>query len=309
MSRLCVLVLGMILAAAMPSCRRVAGEDAAVKRNDLTAEEKRVILGKGTEAPFTGKYNDHFEPGFYTCKQCDAALYRSDDRFKSHCGWPSFDAEIPGAVKRHPDADGMRTEILCARCGAHLGHVFTGEGLTPKNVRHCVNSISMSFVPAARTARAIFAGGCFWGVEHYFRNVPGVLTTAVGYVGGRTDRPTYKQVCSHGTGHAEAVEVVFDTAKVSYEDLTRLFFEIHDPTQVNRQGPDIGDQYRSAVFYLDDTQKETAEKLIAILKGKGLKVATEVTKSGPFWPAEDYHQQYYRKTGKQPYCHVRTKRF
>jgi peptide methionine sulfoxide reductase msrA/msrB len=282
--------------------------------NKLTPEEERVILGKATEVPGTGKYLNNKEAGTYTCKQCDASLYRSEDKFDSHCGWPSFDDEIKGAVLRIPDPDGMRTEIVCAGCGAHLGHVFTGEGFTDKNTRHCVNSISMNFIPdkqnvTAKTDTAIFAGGCFWGVEYFMQQKTGVYTVTSGYTGGHTSNPTYKEVCNNNTGHAEAVEIVFDPKQVSYEELTKLFFEIHDPTQVNGQGPDIGNQYRSEIFYLNDEQRKVAENLIQVLKTKGFKVATKVTKATTFWPAEDYHQDYYGHKGTLPYCHGYTKRF
>lgn len=276
---------------------------------ELTPAEQRVIVDKGTEAPFTGEYDDTFDPGVYTCRRCGAMLYRSDDKFKAHCGWPAFDDAIAGAVKRLPDADGQRTEIECANCGAHLGHVFEGERQTEKNTRYCVNSISMVFVPEPQVkyGRAIFAGGCFWGVEYWFQKVPGVLSVTSGYIGGTKPHPTYGEVCSHTTGHAEAVEVLYDPVRVSYESLAKLFFEIHDPTQVDRQGPDVGDQYRSAIFYVDETQKQVAEKLIGELKQRGMHIATKVTPATEFWPAEEYHQDYYAKTGSQPYCHVRKK--
>jgi peptide methionine sulfoxide reductase msrA/msrB len=280
--------------------------------NKLTPDEERVMLHKGTEAPFSGKYDNFTAAGTYTCKQCGAPLFRSTDKFDSGCGWPSFDEEIPGTVVRTLDADGRRTEITCAKCGAHLGHVFEGEQFTDKNVRHCVNSISLNFVPVSqeiKTEKAYFAGGCFWGTEYWLKKADGVVSARVGYMGGHTAHPTYKQVCTGTTGHAETIEIVFDPAKTNFETLAKLFFEIHDPTQVNRQGPDIGDQYRSAIFYVDDAQKATAEKLIGILKAKGYKVVTELSKAGPFWEAEPYHQDYYGKNGQQPYCHVYEKKF
>ena len=279
---------------------------------DLNREERRVIVHKGTEAPFSGEYNNFFEKGVYTCRRCGAELFESDDKFASECGWPSFDEQIPGAVKWIPDKDGMRTEIICTNCGAHLGHVFLGEGLTAKNTRYCVNSISMIFIPAekrVKTEKAIFASGCFWGTEYYIQKEPGVISTTVGYTGGNVPNPTYEQVCTGTTGHAESVKVLYDPNKTSYEKLAKLFFETHDFSQVNRQGPDIGTQYRSAIFYLNDEQKEIATKLVNILLAKGKKVATEITKAGTFWPAEEYHQQYYDKNGKRPYCHVYRKIF
>ncbi len=286
------------------------GQDTPRKLKTLTAEEKRVIIDKGTERPFTGKYDDFFEDGVYTCKQCGAPLYRSGDKFASHCGWPSFDDEIPGAVKHVPDADGQRTEIICNHCGAHLGHVFSGEGYTAKNVRHCVNSISLQFLPAdSLQQKAYFAGGCFWGVEYYMQQAEGVLSTTVGYMGGTKAKPTYEEVCAGNTGYLETVQVVFDPRKTSYEKLAKLFFEIHDPTQTDGQGPDIGQQYVSAVFYANEQQKEVADKLIGILKKKGFNVATSLRPAATFWKAENYHQDYYKHHQKLPYCHTRVKRF
>ncbi len=276
--------------------------------NKLTEEEKNIILNKVTERPFTGKYWNSNEKGIYICKQCNAELYKSEDKFDSHCGWPSFDDEIPGAVKRLPDKDGIRTEIVCAKCGAHLGHVFEGENLTSKNTRHCVNSISMSFIPSGAESKndsVYFAAGCFWGTEYYMKKAAGVIATTVGYTGGKTSAPSYKDVCSGKTGHAEVVEVIFDPSKTTFETLAKLFFEIHDFTQVNRQGPDIGEQYRSEIFYTNNEQKIISEKLIDYLKKKGYKVATKVTKAGKFWKAEDYHQGYYDKNGSSPYCHIK----
>jgi peptide methionine sulfoxide reductase msrA/msrB len=276
----------------------------------LTDAEKAIIVGKGTERPFTGKYWNSTAQGVYLCRRCGAPLYLSDSKFKSDCGWPSFDDEIPGAVKQQGDADGRRTEILCAQCGGHLGHVFVGEKLTNRDTRHCVNSASLTFLPEDKwpLQKAIFAGGCFWGVDHYFRQAPGVLAVRSGYTGGKVDRPTYKQVCTGTTGHAEAVEVLFDPAKTTYEKLARLFFEVHDPTELNRQGPDVGLQYRSAIFYLNEQQKKTVEQLIGLLRERGYKVVTEVVPATTFWPAEEYHQDYIAKHPERT-CHAKVARF
>ncbi|MBN2363852.1 bifunctional methionine sulfoxide reductase B/A protein [candidate division WOR-3 bacterium] len=278
--------------------------------NELTPEEQRVIIEKGTEAPFSGEYNDFFESGYYRCRRCDAPLYRSEDKFRSGCGWPSFDDEIEGAVLRRTDADGMRTEIICANCGAHLGHVFLGENLTDKNTRHCVNSISLVFVPDdSLLKKAYFAGGCFWGVEYQFEKKDGVISVVSGYMGGSRENPSYQDVCAGNTGHLESVEVTYDPSKISFEELSKLFFEIHDPTQVNRQGPDVGEQYSSAVFYGNDEEKNVAQSLIDILEEKGYNIATRLLPVQEFWKAEDYHQDYYRNNGGQPHCHSYVKRF
>ena len=293
------------------SCAQNNSKQNDMKYNKLTSEEERVILNKGTEAPYTGEYVNTKEAGTYVCRQCNAPLYHSSDKFDSHCGWPSFDDEIKGAVKRVPDADGRRTEIICANCGAHLGHVFTGEGFTPKNTRHCVNSISMKFIPekSKDIHKAYFASGCFWGTEYYFMKAKGVAHTAVGFMGGHVDNPTYEQVSQKNTGHLETTEIDYDATKTTYEDLVKLFFETHDFTQTNGQGPDIGPQYLSCIFYSNAEEKAIAEKYIKILQDKGYKVATMLKPAVKFWKAENYHQQYYENKGTKPYCHKYTKVF
>ena len=280
-----------------------------IKLNDLTPEEERIIIHKGTEMAFSGKYDEFYEKGIYTCRQCNAPLYKSEDKFNSGCGWPSFDDEIEGAVKRTIDTDGRRTEITCVKCGAHLGHVFEDENLTDKNIRHCVNSTSMDFIPRDHIKRAYFAGGCFWGVEYYMERIAGVIEVFSGYMGGHVDDPTYQDVTTGATGHYESVEITYDDRKADFEVLAKEFFEIHDPTQANGQGPDIGEQYKSVVFYSNDEEKVITEKLINILKSKGYEVATIIKQVAEFYNAEDYHQNYYEGKGSLPYCHGKQKRF
>ena len=273
--------------------------------NQLTAFEKYVLIDKGTERPNTGLYTHFNQEGTYHCKQCGAALYRSGDKFDSGCGWPSFDLEIAGAVTRTPDADGRRTEIICAACKGHLGHVFHGENYTPKNTRHCVNSVSVRFVPKESSdyRQAIFASGCFWGTEYFLARVPGVIKTLVGYSGGKTENPSYEDVCSGKTGHVECVQVTYDPKVTDFKTLAKIFFETHDFTQSDGQGPDLGSQYLSVLFYSNDHEKQIAAELLDELKAKDFEVATKIRPIEKFWPGEDYHRDYYERRGEAPYCH------
>lgn len=280
----------------------------------LSPEEKHVIVDKGTERPFSGEYVNATQEGVYRCKVCGQPLFVSKDKFNSHCGWPSFDDAVPGAIKEQVDTDGVRTEIVCAKCGAHLGHVFRGEGFTPKNTRHCVNSISLQFEPkkedsSSMLKKAYFAGGCFWGVEYYLEKLDGVKEAISGFMGGSVKNPSYEQVVSGKTGHLEVVEVTYDPSAISYEALAKVFFEIHDPTQIDGQGPDIGEQYHSAVFVSDQNERNIVENLIGLLAKKGFKVATRILEKDSFYEAETYHQNYYQKKNKTPYCHRQIKRF
>jgi len=282
------------------------------KINSLTPFVLAVACQKATEHPFSGRFLKITHDGTYLCRRCGLALWNTHQQFSSHCGWPSFDDRNPDAIEEIPDADGLRTEILCARCHSHLGHVFHGEGFTDKNHRDCVNSVMLDFVPSLSvqdTEEVIVAGGCFWGVEYWLKQIPGVLLTECGYTGGQLEYPSYEDVCQSNTGHFEAVRVVYDKNITDASTIYQLFFETHDPSQAFGQGPDIGPQYKSAVFYYDEHQKNQATMLIEKLSQKGFKIATQLKPVEVFWPAEEYHQQYYDKLQKKPYCHIYTKRF
>jgi peptide methionine sulfoxide reductase msrA/msrB len=274
-------------------------------RKRLSPEEYHVTQECGTEPPFANRYWDNHEPGIYVDVVSGDLLFSSDDKFDSGSGWPSFSRPVSAesVVEKRDGSHGMeRVEIRSARAGSHLGHVFD-DGPEPTGLRYCVNSAALRFIPASKST-AILAAGCFWGTEAYFRKLSGVLAVTVGYTGGSLVRPTYGDVCSGTTGHAEAVRILFDPERISYRDILRHFFRMHDPTTEDRQGPDVGSQYRSAIFYMDEAQRETAESLIREMgASSGEPIVTEVSPAAAFWPAEDYHQDY---LGKNPrgYCHV-----
>jgi peptide methionine sulfoxide reductase msrA/msrB len=264
----------------------------------LTAEEQYILKDKGTEPPFTGEYNEHFDAGIFICRACENPLYESNTKFNSGCGWPSFDDEIEGAIVRHEDLSNgtIRTEICCANCDGHLGHVFAGEQITEKDTRHCVNSLSIRFKTYSLLQQATFGAGCFWSVEKLFLTTDGVYLAQVGYMGGATDMPTYKEVCSGTTNHAEVVDLYFDPAKISYLELLTLFWENHNPTTLNRQGADRGTQYRSVVFYYNQQQQKQAEQLkMAQQVHFENEIITQIVPSGKFYRAEEYHQNYQNK--------------
>ena len=271
----------------------------------LTPEQYRILRQSGTERPFTGKYNMFFEKGTYSCAACGSPLFSSDTKFDHGCGWPSFSAALNNSsVEFHEDNSLLmkRIEVRCATCGSHLGHVFD-DGPAPTGDRFCINSAALNFTSAEEEKLpeqeiATFAAGCFWGVEHNFQQIEGVLSTRVGYTGGDVKNPTYQLVCSGKTGHAESVEITFDPSLVSYRELLEHFFKLHDPTQKNRQGLDIGTQYRSVIFYHSSSQKEEAENFIKELENSKRfrkAIATKIAQAEAFYEAEEYHQDYYRK--------------
>ena len=285
-----------------------------MKYNDLNPEEIRVIENKGTEMPFSGKYDGFYQAGVYNCRKCNTPLFSSTDKFDSGSGWPSFDDTIKEAVREISDADGRRVEIVCNSCGGHLGHVFEGEQITPKSTRHCVNSVSLDFQALEnnnRYKKSYFASGCFWGTEYWLQKAEGVFDADSGYMGGHTRNPTYREICGKKTGHLETVEVTYDPTIISFETLTKLFFETHNPEQMNGQGPDIGPQYLSAIFTNDTQEEEIATKLINELESKGMNIATMIKDANEhtFYKAEHEHQNYYKLRNSTPYCHTYTKRF
>ena len=308
------------------SVPRVVKSDAQW-RAQLTPEQYRIARGAGTEARFCGTLLDNKKEGVYACICCDLPLFSSDSKFESGTGWPSFFQPISreNVIARTDRSHGMmREEINCARCDGHLGHVFE-DGPRPTGLRFCLNSESLRFVgksdqktladpaaggagaaaaaPGAR-ATAVFAGGCFWCVEAVFEELAGVIDAVSGYAGGSAETANYEDVCTGKTGHAEAVQIEYEPSVISYVDLLKVHFATHDPTTLNRQGPDSGPQYRSAIFYASDQEKELAQAFLddlAAAKAYERRIVTTLEPLERFYPAEAYHQNYVCQNPNQGY--------
>jgi len=290
----------------------------------LTPEQFRVTQKNGTERPGTGALLRNKEAGIYVDVVSGEPLFASADKYESGCGWPSFTRPIePANVNSTRDWSMLipRTEVRSRHGDSHLGHVFKDGPKTRGGLRYCINSASLRFVARAdmagqgygayldqieetpaNTERVVLAGGCFWGMQDLIRKLPGVVSTRVGYAGGNVPNATYR---NHGD-HAEAIEIIFDPARTDYRAVLESFFQIHDPTTVNRQGNDRGASYRSAIFYTDERQKAVAQDTIADVEASGLwpgKVVTELSSAGDFWEAEPEHQDYLERRPNGYTCH------
>ena len=291
--------------------RRVEKTDEEWKRL-LTPEQFTVTRLHGTERPFSGEYCEAYAPGVYNCICCGTSLFDSTGKFNSRTGWPSFSEPVTGNVIRYiaDNSYGMqRTEVLCNVCDAHLGHVFP-DGPKPGGLRFCINSASLkkdepTIKEDAFLETATLGGGCFWCTEAVFEELEGITEVVSGYAGGKTKDPTYYQVSSSSTGHAEVVQFRFDPEKISYADILRAFFATHDPTTMNRQGADIGPQYRSIILYHNEAQHKTAGEIIGELQSYFDKpIVTEVMPFSAFYAAEQSHQDYYRNNPEKAFCQL-----
>jgi peptide methionine sulfoxide reductase msrA/msrB len=273
----------------------------------LTPEQYRVTRQHGTEKPFSGEYCEIYSPGIYNCVCCGTELFDSTQKFNSLSGWPSFTEPVQQNVMKYRSdrSFGMqRIEVLCSVCDAHLGHVFP-DGPPPSGLRFCINSVSLKKQEADALETATVGSGCFWCTEAVFNELDGVADVVSGYAGGKTENPSYKQVTTGDTGHAEVVQLRFDPKKISYADLLRIFFVTHNPTTLNRQGADVGTQYRSIILYHNDAQQQTAREIINEMQEYYDKpLVTELAPYTAFYKAEAAHQNFYRDNPDQAYCQV-----
>ncbi|HLH57096.1 MAG TPA: bifunctional methionine sulfoxide reductase B/A protein [Verrucomicrobiae bacterium] len=302
-------------------------------KKKLSSEQFAVTQQCGTEPAFHNAYWNNHKPGIYVDVVSGEPLFSSLDKFDSGTGWPSFTRPLQETdiVEKRDSAFGMqRTEVRSKMADSHLGHVFEDGPADKGGMRYCINSAALKFIPVEEMDQAgygqylgpfvkaglvkapvhetaILAGGCFWGMEEIIRKIPGVTRTTVGYSGGTTADPTYEDVCTGATGHAEAIQVEFDSSRLTYEKLLDYFFRMHDPTTLNRQHNDVGTQYRSAIFYTTEAQKETAQRVKEQWAKSGKfsrPITTEITAAGKFYPAEEYHQKYLVKHPGGYTCHV-----
>lgn len=270
----------------------------------LSPEQFQITRLKGTERANSSEMCSLFEPGIYQCVCCKTELFDAQEKFDSGSGWPSFTQPIePNSVAYHKDLSfGMvRVEALCNSCDSHLGHVFP-DGPEPSGLRYCMNAISLE-KKESQIEKATFGGGCFWCTEAIFENLKGVLTLKSGYSGGEISNPTYREVCSGKTGHAEVIQISFDPKQISFEDLAIIHLSTHNPTLLNQQGADKGTQYRSIILYHNKEQLEISKEVISeFSKHYDKAIVTELKNYEVFFEAESSHQNYYSSDPEKPYC-------